>query len=112
MQTMFACGWLVSNFVGGRSEMLVTRPKVILTFLLPYHWQASKTVRVFLLQFINCLLSMSRAVQTRVQCMSFFSSFIRKEEEHSNEVKKLNVEKLERDERIMEQSKEVCYRLS
>lgn len=43
--------------------------------------------------------------------MQIFSSFIRKEEEHSNEVKKLNIEKLERDERIMEQSKEVCFRL-
>ena len=36
-----------------------------------------------------------------------FYSSNRKKEEHSNEVKKLNSEKLERDDRIMEQSKEV-----
>ena len=34
-------------------------------------------------------------------------SSTRKKEEHSNEVKKLNSEKLERDDRLMEQSKEV-----
>ena len=39
-----------------------------------------------------------------------FYSSTRKKEEHSNEVKKLNSEKLERDDRIMEQSKEVnCH---
>ena len=35
----------------------------------------------------------------------------RKKEDHSNEVKKLNSEKLERDDRIMEQSKEVRFEM-
>lgn len=35
----------------------------------------------------------------------------RKKEDHSNEVKKLNSEKLERDDRIMEQSKEVRFEI-
>lgn len=43
----------------------------------------------------------------------FFTLFFsfRKKEEHSNEVKKLNSEKLERDDRIMEQSKEVNFKI-